>query len=85
MKINKRKLILIGCIGYNLLIFIILCVFGNPVFATNDDYRMRLIISGAYTGVPNGSAVFISNILGNMLASYIGFAPELNGMGFLQC
>lgn len=81
MKINKRKLILIGCIGYNLLIFIILCVFGNPVFATNDDYRMRLIISGAYTGVPNGSAVFISNILGNMLASLYRICPGIEWYG----
>lgn len=81
MKIDKRRWFFLGCIIFNLLVFGILCIWGNPTFATNDDYRMRLIISGRYTGQPSGNAVFMSYILGSMLAFLYRVSPDVEWYG----
>lgn len=82
MKQDKTKLILLMCLLFNLAVFLILCILGKPMFATNDDYRMRLIISGAYTGIPSGEAVFISYILGSILALLYKVLPNFEWYGF---
>lgn len=82
MKQDKRKIILSMCLIFNLTVFLTLCILGKPMFATNDDYRMRLIISGSYTGNPSGEAVFISYILGSALALLYKVLPNLEWYGF---
>ena len=79
---KKNKYILFGCFSFNLCIFLLLCILGNPVFATNDDYRMRLIISGSYTGIPSCEAVFISSILAGIIAGLYKIFPQIEWYGF---
>lgn len=43
-------------------------LFCPPVFYLNDDVTMRSIISGAYTGMPNGHAVYMKYPLTGILA-----------------
>ena len=45
--------------GLNLVLFLIDMMIYNPVFATNDDYRMMLIACGAYMGKPSDELVYI--------------------------
>lgn len=80
-KWTKESNIFCGCILFNVVLFLVLIYFGNPVFATNDDYRMRLIISGAYTGTPSGQAVFIGRILGEILAFLYRCTNEVEWYG----
>ena len=82
MKQDKRKLVFLLCVTFNLAVFLVLCIWGNPLFATNDDYRMRLIVSGSYTGTPDGHAVFISYILGSILAFLYKILPDIEWYGF---
>ncbi len=49
-----------------------------PVFYLNDDVTMRSILSGAYTGTPNGHAVYMKYPLTGILAllyRVLGFVP----------
>lgn len=52
----------------NLALFIFDYVFYGSNFATNDDYRMNLLSSGAYTGTPEANIVFIKYGLGLLLS-----------------
>ena len=65
---HKKSIILLSCIGFNVLVFLILILLGQPIFATNDDYRMRLIISGRYSGNPNNQAIFLNIVLSTALS-----------------
>lgn len=65
MKIEKNKwlvMVLIPCV-VGIAMFI-----QPPVFYLNDDVTMRSILSGAYTGTPNGHAVYMRYPLTGMLA-----------------
>lgn len=55
--LNKRALCL--SILLNLILFGAVLLLFNPVFGTNDDYRMSLIASGAYSGTPSHELVYI--------------------------
>lgn len=82
--INKKTL---GAFG--VLVFILInCVFcllirekAQIVFATNDDYRMRLIVSGAYTGIPNGQAIFLNPLFSHFLAFLYKLKPTIEWYG----
>lgn len=66
---NSRMLTIINKIKENkidiqlfivmFIIMILASVILPPVFNTNDDVTMRMIVSGAITGIPDGHAVFI--------------------------
>lgn len=64
---DKLKLILLACL-LNLILFIFDYIFYGSNFATNDDYRMNLLSSGAYTGTPEANIVFIKYGLGFLLS-----------------
>ncbi len=58
-----------------LVLIMILC---PPVFYLNDDVTIRSILSGAYTGTPDGHAVYMQYPLAGVLAflyRIIGFVP----------
>ncbi len=65
----------------NLVFFLALIVFGKPFFATNDDFRMRLIVSGRYSGTPNGQAIFLNVLLGYLLSALYTIAPAVEWYG----
>lgn len=50
------------------LVTIVAMFIYSPVFYLNDDITMRSILSGAYTGVPNGHAVYMKYPLTGILA-----------------
>lgn len=54
---KRKKIALVLLI--NIILAVILFAKFSPVFATNDDYRMRLIISGQYSGTPSVASVFM--------------------------
>lgn len=65
---HKNLMILLFSILYNVLAFVIVYANYNPVYATNDDYRMALIASGGYTGEPSGFLVFMKYPVGFILS-----------------
>lgn len=56
-------------LAVNLLLFWLVNSMFVSRFDTNDDYRMRLLVSGDYTGTPNSSAVFMGLPIGSLLAA----------------
>lgn len=51
-----------------------------PVFYLNDDVTMRSILSGAYTGVPDGHAVYMQYPLTGFLACLYRLVPVIPWM-----
>ena len=49
-------------------VFLVLGIFCPPVLYLNDDITMRSILSGAYTGSPDGHAVYMKYPLTGVLA-----------------
>ena len=45
-KKNNHIYLLLFCIIINAIGFLYLIKYNDPIFGTNDDYRMRLIVSG---------------------------------------
>lgn len=77
MKIEKKKWL---CTIALPVILAIMCLLRQPVFYLNDDVTMRSILSGAYTGTPDGHAVYMQYPLTGILAllyKMIGFVPWL--------
>lgn len=74
---HSKLIIMSSCLLINAALFAILIVWGNPIFATNDDYRMRLIVSGNYSGEPNNQAVFINIILSTLLSWLYKTIPSI--------
>lgn len=56
---KKKALFLTFSFLLNIILFLLSFAFLGSVFATNDDYRMSLIVSGAYTGEPSSTLVFM--------------------------
>ena len=56
---GQNKIAAVIAVLLNAILFFINISFYNCVFATNDDYRMNLIVSGAYTGEPSANLVFM--------------------------
>ena len=76
-----RAAVLLGCLIVNLCLLVLVKRHFNAVFATNDDYRMRLIVSGAYTGAPSGQAVYLNILLGRALAGLYRAWPGVEWYG----
>ncbi|MBR3825829.1 MAG: hypothetical protein IKJ39_11615 [Lachnospiraceae bacterium] len=75
MKAAGRKWL---CIGTLFIVTVVLIILSTPVFYLNDDVTMRSILSGAYTGTPDGHAVYIQYPLSGVLAilyRVVGFMP----------
>ncbi len=74
MKIFKSKywcpLLLLGCM-------LLVSLIEAPVFYLNDDVTMRSILSGAYTGTPDGHAVYMQYPLTGLLAMLYFVLPML--------
>ncbi len=86
--INKRKLqwnmkavSFIALLLFNMALFFLLIKFGKPFFATNDDFRMRLIVSGRYSGTPSAQATFLHIFLGYALSLLYKLAPTVEWYG----
>lgn len=62
-KKNNHIYLLLFCIIINAIGFLYLIKYNDPIFGTNDDYRMRLIVSGQYFGEPLKDAVFLNVVL----------------------
>lgn len=71
MNLCKKQKILLCMYSFviNSILFLLDIAFYNCVFATNDDYRMSLIVSGAYTGEPSGNLVFMKQPIAWLLSS----------------
>jgi len=52
-------------------------VLGSPQWMVNDDAVMAAMSSGSYTGSPETLLVYVSRILGSLLALLYGVAPGL--------
>ena len=66
------------CIGTLFIVTVVLIILSTPVFYLNDDVTMRSILSGAYTGTPDGHAVYMQYPLSGVLAilyRVVGFMP----------
>ncbi len=75
MKAAGRKWL---CIGTLFIVTVVLIILSAPVFYLNDDVTMRSILSGAYTGTPDGHAVYMQYPLSGVLAilyRVVGFIP----------
>lgn len=69
---QKRYLMLLFCILLNIILFTLVLSKNVSYFQTNDDYRMRLISSGLYTGDPEYQLVFIKSFIGFVLQFLYG-------------
>lgn len=88
MKITEKKWFGFVILSVVVMAIMILC---PPVFYLNDDVTMRSILSGAYTGSPNGHAAYMKYPLTGVLAflySVAGFVPWMElffGICILMC
>lgn len=78
---HRAVIIAIFSILINLLGFIFVLNSYDTVFATNDDYRMRSIASGAYTGSPSPYLVFMKYPIGWLLSFQYTLLPEIPWYG----
>ncbi|MCR0237002.1 hypothetical protein MKD00_06325 [[Clostridium] innocuum] len=75
IKSNKKEYFTIFlAIIINAILFLYALSKGTSYYITNDDYRLRLISSGAYTGDPSYQLVFIKAFIGYVLQ----FLYEIN-------
>lgn len=84
MKIEKKRWI---CALTIVAVTVVAIIMYPPVFYLNDDVTMRSILSGAYTGVPDGHAVYMQYPLTGGLAllyRIAGFVPWLE-LFFTAC
>lgn len=68
-----------------LLIMIIVACLVQPVFYLNDDVTMRSILSGAYSGTPDGHAVYMQYPLTGLLALLYRIVPTIPWMDLFYC
>ncbi len=67
-----------GCLAVFLLL--VMAAAGKaaaPVYYLNDDVAMRSILSGAYTGSPDGHAVYMGYPLSALLSALYGLTEKL--------
>lgn len=74
----KQKKVLLGIFSVllNTVLFLLSFAFLGSVFATNDDYRMSLIVSGAYTGEPSSTLVFMKYPIAWLLSGLLRHNTE---------
>lgn len=68
-----------------LLIMIMVACLVQPVFYLNDDVTMRSILSGAYSGTPDGHAVYMQYPLTGLLALLYRIVPVIPWMDLFFC
>ncbi len=68
-----------------LLVMIMVACLVQPVFYLNDDTTMRSILSGAYTGRPDGHAVYMQYPLTGLLAFLYSIVPVMPWMDLFFC
>ena len=78
---KKRVIIILACILINLILFLIIYNYFDMYFATNDDYRMRLIVNGGYTGTPSINTVFIKTFISRILCALYSFKNNIPWYG----
>lgn len=80
---SKKKKALLGVFSFllNIILFLLDFVFWGSVFATNDDYRMSLIVSGAYTGEPSSTLVFMKYPIAWILSELYKINPAVPWYG----
>lgn len=74
--------------GYSVVLLLLMIVVGcliRPVFYLNDDVTMRSILSGAYTGTPDGHAVYMQYPLTGLLALLYQIIPVVPWMDLFFC
>ncbi len=64
---------------------IVLAVFFDVWYTINDDVMLKDILSGAYTGTPDGHCVQMLYPLGFLLSSLYRLLPGLNWFGLFMC
>ena len=64
----KKRWIRGGIVAFVMLLMVMAGCMMSPVYYLNDDVTMRSIISGAYTGTPDGHAVYMKYPLTWLLA-----------------
>lgn len=89
MNLYKKQKILLCVYSFfiNIVLFLLDFAFYNCVFATNDDYRMSLIVSGAYTGEPSANLVFMKYPVAWLLSSLYKITDAIPwyGIGTMLC
>lgn len=80
---KKKKKLLFFTFSFllNIVLFLLSFAFLGSVFATNDDYRMSLIVSGAYTGEPSSTLVFMKYPIAWILSKLYGITPAVPWYG----
>lgn len=78
---KKKALFLTFSFLLNTVLFLLSFAFLGSVFATNDDYRMSLIVSGAYTGEPSGTLVFMKYPVAWILSGLYKLTPAVPWYG----
>lgn len=78
---KQNIFLIIFSIILNIALFLIDMTFYNCVYATNDDYRMSLIVSGAYTGEPSDNLVFMKYPIALLLSSLYRITPSVPWYG----
>ena len=78
-RFEEKKKSLLYAVGLAIIMIIagILC---HPVLYLNDDITMRSILSGAYTGTPDGHAVYMQYPLTGLLALCYRLVPKISWM-----
>ncbi len=79
---KKRKVLLFAfSLLLNTVLFLLSFAFYGSAFATNDDYRMSLIVSGAYTGEPGNTLVFMKYPAAWVLSGLYKITPSVPWYG----
>lgn len=84
---GQNKIAAVIAVLLNAILFFINISFYNCVFATNDDYRMNLIVSGAYTGEPSANLVFMRYPIAWLLSGLYNITDNIPwyGIGTMLC
>lgn len=79
----KKKKVIIAAFSLllNTALFLLNFAFLGSAFATNDDYRMSLIVSGAYTGEPSDTLVFMKYPAAWVLSGLYRITPAVPWYG----
>lgn len=81
--INKRQTIL--CVVFVCIILVVVALVCPMVYSFNDDVLMRSIISGAYTGEPDGHAVYMRYPLTGFLSLLYRISDQIPWLSLFFC
>lgn len=81
-EIRKKKLAIYGFVA---VLAVLTCMIMPLNYNVNDDVELEGILSGMYTGVPDGHAIYIQAILAYPLSWLYRIFPSWNWYGILLC